>query len=188
MPLYRRVGLGVIKTLVNVGMGGLFGGDRVTDAQSGFRAYDGAAVASLASSPETIDDRMGASTDILHHAFANDFEIAEVHTTMDYDVANANTMNPVRHGLMVVSSIADTLERERPVAVLGVPGAVVVLLGLLVGFTALSTTATSGSVPFGLVVLSGVLLVVGGPALIASMVLYSLKTRVGGRRPGRGTP
>lgn len=188
VPIYRRVGLGVIKRLVNVGMGGLFGGDRVTDAQSGFRAYDGAAVASLASTPGTIDDRMGASTDILHHAFANDFGIAEVNTTIDYDVANANTMNPVRHGLMVVSSITTTLERERPVAVLGAPGALVVLLGLVGGFTALSATATTGTAPFGLVLLSALLLVVGTPSMMAAVVLHALKMRVGGQRPGHGTP
>jgi len=188
IPLYRRFGLGVIGALVNLGMGGLLGADRVSDAQSGFRAYDRDAIASLAANTDTIDDRMGASTDILSHAFANDFEIAEVPTTMEYDVANANTRNPIRHGMMVVESIATTLERERPLTVLGIPGVALALVGIAVEFRALSQTVTTATAPLGLVVLGGVLGVVGLLVSFASVLVYSFKTLIDDQGSEHGTP
>jgi glycosyltransferase involved in cell wall biosynthesis len=102
-PLYRRAGLFVVNGLTNFALGGA-SGIRVHDTQSGMRAYTGRAVASLSVDP-TIGEGMGASTDILFHARDHGYAVAEVPTTVRYDVEDASTENPVTHGLGLVFNI-----------------------------------------------------------------------------------
>jgi glycosyltransferase involved in cell wall biosynthesis len=102
-PLYRRFGLGVINLLTNVSLGTLRSG-RITDTQSGFRAYSPRALASLAED-DSIGDRMDASLDILYHVRGLDYDITEVGTTITYDVEQASSDDPISHGLELVSAI-----------------------------------------------------------------------------------
>jgi len=176
LPLYRWVGLNVINLLTNASAGAFRSDERISDTQSGFRAYSAAAVDSLAASADALDDRMGASVDILHHAHANVFAVAEVPTTIRYNVSNANTRNPVSHGLSVVNSILTTLEHQRPVTVIGVPGFLMAIVGIAVGYWTLSQFLASGSFPVALAVVSAVLVLVGVFSSFTSIVLHSLNT------------
>jgi glycosyltransferase involved in cell wall biosynthesis len=109
-PLYRRVGLGVINLLTNVSLGTLRSG-RITDTQSGFRAYSARAMASLAED-DSIGDRMDASLDILYHVRGLNYDIAEVGTTITYDVEQASSDDPLSHGLELVSAILSRTVRS----------------------------------------------------------------------------
>ncbi|HKJ59212.1 MAG TPA: glycosyltransferase family 2 protein, partial [Halobacteriales archaeon] len=122
-PIYRLVGLFVVNLLTNLSLGVVRKRSRVGDSQSGFRAYDRRAIESLAAD-ESIGDRMSASTDILYHAHHHDFAIEEVGTSIYYDVEAASSQNPLSHGLDLVNNILKTVERDRPVLTLGVPGVV----------------------------------------------------------------
>jgi glycosyltransferase involved in cell wall biosynthesis len=110
-PVYRRVGLAVINWLTNVSLG-RHGRARIADTQSGFRAYSQRAVASLAAADD-VDDRMGASLDILYHAARRDWVVTEVGTSVTYEVENANTSNPVRHGFQLLARIVRRTVRDR---------------------------------------------------------------------------
>lgn len=110
-PIYRRVGLAVINWLTNASLG-RGGRARIADTQSGFRAYSERAVASLATADD-VDDRMGASLDILYYAARRDWVVTEVGTTVTYEVENANTSNPVRHGLQLLGRIFRRTVRDR---------------------------------------------------------------------------
>jgi len=120
LPVYRRVGLGVINAMTNLSLANLTPDSWIHDTQSGFRAYDGRTVGILAESDD-LGNGMDASTDILHTAYRNDCDVREVETTIRYDVDNANSYNPVFHGLMLVSNLLRTVEREHPILLLGVP-------------------------------------------------------------------
>ena len=102
-PLYRRFGLAVINLLTNVSLGTLRSG-RISDTQSGFRAYSARAVASLAED-DSIGDRMEASLDILYHVRGLGYDVTEVGTTITYDVEQASSDDPLSHGLELVSAI-----------------------------------------------------------------------------------
>ena len=121
MPFYRRFGLAVVNGLTNLSMGVVRKRSRVRDTQSGFRAYNEQAIESLATD-SSIGDHMNASTDILYHAHQHDYEIEEVGTTINYDVDDANSHHPLSHGLVLVSNILKTVERDRPITSLGIPG------------------------------------------------------------------
>ena len=129
LPLYRRIGLWVVNTLVNMSMGR--GGSKIRDTQSGFRAYNERAIRSLAK--EQIGDHMDASIDVIHHAYRRGYQIEEVGTTIDYDVDNANSHNPFIHGFILVKSIIRKAGFERPLMVFGAPGFLVALTGLVMG-------------------------------------------------------
>lgn len=181
IPLYRRFGLAVITLLTNVSLGSFSREDRIRDTQSGFRAYDEVAVDVLSDNADAIADRMSASVDILSIASEAGLSTAEVPTTIAYDVENANTQNPVTHGLDIVNNIFKTLERKRPVTVLGIPGLLVALTGVGVGHWTVSNYITSGTVSIGLTLVAAALVLVGTLVSIVSAVQLSLKRHVGDR-------
>lgn len=173
-PTYRRAGLWVITVLTNLSFGTVRRDERIRDTQSGFRAYDATAVELVAEHADSIDDRMSASIDILSIANANDLTIEEVPTTISYDVDNASTQNPVTHGVSIVNTILKTLERNRPVAVLGVPGVLVALAGVGVGHWTLSNYVSTGTLPAEFTVLSALLILVGTLSSFFSVVRHAL--------------
>ena len=175
IPLYRRLGLWVINGLVNVSIGNIRSTTQIEDVQSGFRSYDATAVESIAQHTHLIEDQMSASTDILYLANREGFTIREVPTTIRYDVSNANTHHPVRHGFSIVRRIVSTLEWERPVTVLGVPGILLALMGIGVGYWAVSEFVTRGTAAAGSTLLSLTLLFVGSLSVLASVIQYSVK-------------
>jgi len=175
LPWYRRIGLWVVNGFFNLSMGVVRAESRIGDTQSGFRAYTPTAVRSLASD-DTISDRMGASTDILHHAHQHDYDIAEVGTTIDYDVADANNHNPVHHGFHLVRNMLRTVERERPMLALGLPGLLLTIGGLAFGNLAVHRTLVNGQLPLQLGVSAVVLTVAGIFAGFTAIILHSMNT------------
>ncbi len=155
-PLYRRFGLWVINTLTNLSLGAYRPADRLSDAQSGFRAYDRDVVRSLAAD-DTIGDCMAASLDILYHVYRNGYDVSEIGTTITYDVEHANSQSPLTQGFDLVSAILTTTARDRPLYALGVPGVVVSMVGLFAPFFLLAPVVSVGLVgAFSVVTLCGV--------------------------------
>jgi glycosyltransferase involved in cell wall biosynthesis len=178
LPLYRRFGLGVVNALTNLSLGAVRSRSRVKDTQSGFRCYSREAIESLASA-ESIGDHMGASTDILHHAHAENYDIEEVGTTVRYDVENGSEHNPLRHGLTLVSNLLTTIEQERPVLILGVPGFVLASLGIGFGYWTFSTFLNSGTFPIGLAVTSVFFTLIGVFSGFTAIILHALAQYLG---------
>jgi glycosyltransferase involved in cell wall biosynthesis len=176
-PLYRRFGLGVVNLLTNLSLGVVRPRSRVQDTQSGFRAYDRTAIESLAESTD-VGDRMSASTDILYHAHENSFAIEEVGTTITYDVESASSHNPVEHGLTLVKNILYTIERKRPVTVLGVPGFLSALLGVGFAYWTISNFLNSGTFSVSLALISSVFVLIGIFASFTGIILHALNTQV----------
>jgi len=104
MPLYRRFGLAVVNLLANASMRLRHGSAGVSDTQSGFRAYGRDAIETIAEA-ERVGDGMDASLDILFRAVGAGYDIREVPTTIEYDVENASTHDPIGHGLTLLAAI-----------------------------------------------------------------------------------
>lgn len=142
VPTYRRFGLAIINLLTNLGLRIGYSYPSISDTQCGFRAYDAAAIESMAETSD-IGPGMGASIDILFQSASDDHDIIEVPTKIDYDVDHANTRNPIVHGLDLFKSLFLFVARDRPFRIasvgalmmLSVTGAVLVF-GLLTGLLA----------------------------------------------------
>lgn len=174
MPLYRRFGLGVVNLLTNVSLGAFTPASGVRDTQSGFRAYDREAIESLAEDG-TVGDHMNASTDILYHAHSRGYDIEEVPTTIDYTVADGSSVDPIQHGIVLVMNIVRTIERERPITLLGVPGVACVLVGFALGYWTVTDYVGSGTFPIGLAITTSVFVTVGMLAAFSAIILHSLE-------------
>jgi hypothetical protein len=174
MPLYRRVGLLVVNLLTNASLGAVSRSSRVRDTQSGFRAYDRVAIESIADD-DTIGDRMSASTDILYHAHSRGYDVEEVPTTIDYDVDDGSSVNPIQHGIVLVMNILRKVERERPITLLGLPGVGCVLVGFGFGYWTVIDYVRSGSFAVGLAITTSVFVTVGMLAAFTAIILHSLE-------------
>jgi len=95
MPRYRKFGIDVITWLFNMGSK-----VRVSDAQSGFRAYGRRVLDSI----PLAEKGMGISVEVLIKARGKGFTIQEVPISCSYH-PNSSTLNPVRHGLSVALTV-----------------------------------------------------------------------------------
>lgn len=177
VPGYRRLGLFVINVLTNVSLGASPTGSWVSDTQSGFRAFDSAAIASLAAD-DTLSENMSASTDILYHARHNGYDVAEVDTTISYEGDETSTQNPVLHGLAIVSNILRTVERERPLTFVGLPGVAAVFIGLGTGYWAVANYVQTGTFPTGVVLFCIFSTFLGALLSFTGVILHSIQTHL----------
>ena len=175
LPLYRYFGVSIVNILTNLSMGVVRSESRVGDTQSGFRTYSTEAIETL-SGDETIGSGMNASTDILYHAHQHDYDIEEIGTTIDYEVEDASTHNPVAHGFSLVKNILRTVERERPIMVLGMPGFLSAFIGLGFGYWTFSNYISTETFPLGLAITSAFFGLAGIFAGFTSIILHSLNS------------
>lgn len=176
-PLYRRFGLGVVNVLTNLSLGVVRPRSWISDTQSGFRLYSRRAIESLAEDDD-IGCAMSASTDILYHAHHNNFTIEEVGVDIKYDVDDANNIHPISHGIALVMNILRTVEQDRPMTVLGIPGILSVFVGLGFGYWTATIYLANGIFPLGLAVTSIFFGLAGIFAVFTAIILHSLNTHM----------
>lgn len=92
VPLYRKFGINVITFLCNIG-----NKVKVSDAQSGFRAYSWKAIQAIG---DLKDQDMAISVELLIKAHRKRLSIVEVPVSVKYH-AESSTQNPIKHGLSV---------------------------------------------------------------------------------------
>ncbi|MFX0135399.1 MAG: glycosyltransferase family 2 protein [Candidatus Hodarchaeota archaeon] len=103
----------------------------VTDAQSGFRAFNRKALESLV----LTEEGMGISTEILLKAGENGLKVAEVPVNISYS-EGSSTHNPVFHGVDVVLNTIKHISMRRPLLFYGLPG--LVSMGIAAVFWAIT--------------------------------------------------
>lgn len=120
IPEYRKIGIKALTKVTNVSMH-----EKLTDSQSGFRAYNKKVLSEITPS----DSGMGVSTEILIKASRNKFRIVEVPITVLYE-GETSTYNPVSHGTSVLLSTLKFTSIEHPLKFYGIPGMVLLGVGL----------------------------------------------------------
>ena len=122
VPLYRRFGIKLLTRLSNGN-----GKHELLDGQSGFRAYNRKALQNL----RPKENGMGVSAEIMIQAGKKGLKVTEVPINVNYNGLDTSTHNPVRHGLSVMATVLKLVVEERPLFYLGIPGAIMFLIGLL---------------------------------------------------------
>ncbi|MEM3063158.1 MAG: glycosyltransferase family 2 protein [Nitrososphaerota archaeon] len=120
VPEYRKFGIKAITKLTNVSIK-----EKLTDSQSGFRAYNKRALNEITPS----DHGMGVSTELLIKAGNKDFRIVEVPITISYN-GETSTHNPLSHGVSVILSTMKFISIEHPLKFYGIPGIILLGVGL----------------------------------------------------------
>ncbi len=172
IPMYRRFGIKVLtwlstnRVVITMPDGSV---KKITDGQSGFRAFSRKAL-------EKIDLRepgMGASAEILMEAKSSKLKIQEVPITVSYE-GKTSSERPLTHGLGVIGSMIRYVETKHSLLSFGVPGLAAFLLGIYMGIRTVLIYNDIGYWPIGHV-FATVLLFFGGMAAgMTGLILHAI--------------
>lgn len=165
IPAYRIVGMKVLDTATNIA-----GNIDVSDSQSGFRAYGRRAIEKI----KVSGNGMAAGSEILLQIQDNGLNVAEVPIKVRYDIGKTSSQNAFSHGISVLNSIIGILSYRRPLITFGVPGFVLVVIGLVTGSWAFATYHLSNKLPFGPTIVSALFLMLGLLLVTSGLILNSL--------------
>jgi len=179
MPFYRRIGVKFITRLVN---GSAKNG--VSDAQSGFRAYGRRALDVLS----VVEDGMGASVEILLDAGKHDLKICEVSSSCKYDNGDGvktSTHNPIGQLGDVVMSIVRHVVEDKPLTILGIPGTLCLIAGVLFGVWMLQLYSVNHQIVTNIALASLAFTLIGLFAVFTAVTLYAISRIVQRTKNGK---
>jgi glycosyltransferase involved in cell wall biosynthesis len=165
VPRYRRYGIKAITKVTNAASY-----NHITDAQSGFRAYNKKALEKI----DLFEEGMQASTEILIRAKEKNLSIMEVPVTVNYNSINTSTHNPILHGFKVLLHIAQYVSLKRPLLFYGCPGIALLIIAALFTSNALELFSETRYVSTNLILISIGLAVVGAICLATGAIVYTL--------------
>jgi hypothetical protein len=138
---------------------------KITDSQSGFRAYNKKAIQEIIPS----DNGMGVSTEILIKANKKSLRVIEVPIIILYE-GKTSTHNPMSHGISVMLSTMKFISIEHPLKFYGIPGLIFLLTGFIFIIWAIQVYAE-----YNLIITNITLVgIVAMMFLMTSIILYSL--------------
>jgi hypothetical protein len=163
-PSYRRVGQTVLDRVTNISSG-----LKVTDSQSGFRAF----------TASTIDifrfkaQGMAIESEMLSDAGKADLRIKEVDIGVRYDV-DCSTISPLRHGFEVFINVLKDMHFNWPFFCFTIPGMSLGLVGIYIGTRFLQTIAMDGGLHFFPTILTVLFVFLGGFMTLTGILLHTL--------------
>ena len=164
IPKYRKIGIKTITNIANVGAE-----TKLTDSQSGFRAYHKRVFPKILPS----DQGMGVSTEILIKAAKNEYRIKEVPIIILYP-ENSSTHHPVSHGVSVMLSTMKFISIEHPLKFYGIPGLVFFAIGLSFVIWVVQIFSETGSVLTNIALIGFGSTIFGTMLGMTAIMLYSL--------------
>jgi glycosyltransferase involved in cell wall biosynthesis len=168
MPLYRQFGVKVITKLVN---GSAKNG--VSDAQSGFRAYNSRAIDCLS----LTEMGMGASIELLLELKKFNLKFCEVPISCKYNDSagvKTSTEHPLTHGIGLLMSIVKLVVEERPLLFVGIPGIICLALGTFFGGWMVNMYFGSGHIATNIALASIAFVFIGFFMLSTAITLYAI--------------
>ncbi len=172
VPNYRKIGIKVITQVTNASIR-----KKLTDSQSGFRAYNGQVLSQISPS----DMGMGISTEILIKSSSKGLRITEVPITILYS-GNTSTHNPVSHGTSVLFSTIKFTSIEHPLKFYGIPSVIFLIIGVIFTTLAVQYYIDVGRLNSNLTLIGGGTVLIGIIFFICAVLLYSLVSVVREKR------
>ena len=172
VPNYRKIGIKVITKITNASIK-----KKLTDSQSGFRAYNKQVLSQISPS----DIGMGISTEILIKSSSKGLRIMEVPITILYS-GDTSTHNPVSHGTSVLLSTIKFTSIEHPLKFYGIPSVIFLIIGGIFTTLAIQYYIDVGRLNSNLTLIGGSTVLIGIIFLICAILLYSLVSVVREKR------
>ena len=166
IPGYRKIGIDIITKVTNSGLK-----EKITDSQSGFRAYSKQLITKLDTS--YMETGMGISTEILIKTSSLNFKIAEVPIIVIYE-GDTSTSNPISHGTSVLFSTIKYTSIEHPLKFYGIPSVILFTIGLFLTYYSVEYYADIGRLNTNLTLVSAGVMLTAIVLSIAGILLYSL--------------
>ena len=174
LPSYRKAGIKIITSTINSATD-----LKVTDAQSGFRAYSKTAIDLI----HPTESGMSVSTEILLKISNNGLSMAEVPITVSY-TGDTSTEHPVTHGSHVIGTTLKYVSIKHPMYFYGIPGILLFISGLIMGVSFLDgyLDPVAPKVLYGLILGSIISILLGSMLIITSILLFSMANLIRGSR------
>lgn len=163
-PLYRRLGQRVLTATTNMGSG-----CKVSDSQSGFRAFSSRALKVLNLS----ESGMAASSEMLFAMGKSGLRTVEV--SIDVSYTHKAKRSPIGHGMSVLSRLVVLISIQQPLLLLGLPGLALLVGGLVLGTRVLAIYGATRELATGNALVAVLLSLAGLLALVASVMLQAMK-------------
>jgi glycosyltransferase involved in cell wall biosynthesis len=140
------------------------------DAQSGFRAYSKRAVERL----DIDEPGMGAEALVLKSASALGLRIKQVPISIKYLGRTDHSLNPISHFGDVLLAIIKAVVLKRPVRSLGIPGVLLLVVGVYWWIRILDIYNATREFAIGNALVASVVLLAGFFMVISAMVLIAI--------------
>ncbi len=163
-PKFRKTGIKIITAATNID-----GKLKLTDAQSGFRAYSKNAVQLI----HPTEYGMSASTEILSKVVNKGLKIVEVPIVISYDSTDSKS-KAIPHGIAVLMNVLKYMSIKHPIASYGLPGVVLLIVGSILGFQFFDVYFNQSVVLIGTLLGSVITFLAGTILLTTSIILFSM--------------
>ncbi|RPI97798.1 MAG: glycosyltransferase family 2 protein [Chloroflexi bacterium] len=165
IPRWRVMGQHALTVATN-----LASGVTLTDSQSGFRALSRRALDTVAFRPKggfSIESEMQFL--VQQHRLT----VKEVPVRMTYE--EASKRNPFGHGFQVLNGIIALVSQHRPLFFFGVPGLIILIMGIVLGLIVVDRYNTYQNLAVGYALISILLDIIGIQMLFTGIVLHSIR-------------
>ena len=163
-PFYRRVGQRVLNIATNIGSG-----QKVSDSQSGFRAYSAKALDKL----HLAETGMSVSSEIQFMISKGGLRVAEVPIGVSY--TEKAKRNPIEHGMSVLSRVLVLFSLKHPLLLFGLPGSLLSISGIILGLQVIAVFSDTGKIAIGTALATIILALSGLLMLFTSLMLQAMK-------------
>ncbi|QLH09712.1 glycosyltransferase family 2 protein [Candidatus Nitrosotenuis sp. DW1] len=164
VPEYRKFGIKAITKLTNLSLN-----EKITDSQSGFRAYSKKVLEEIMPS----EYGMGVSTEILIKASKQNFRITEIPITILYG-KDSSTHNALSHGASVFMSTIKFTSIEHPLKFYGVPGVIFLIIGLSFSLWAIDEYTKYKELITNVTLIAIGSVIIGAILTVTAIILYSM--------------
>jgi glycosyltransferase involved in cell wall biosynthesis len=166
-PRYRRIGKKVISRSTR-----LASKANIFDSESGFRALSPKAINEL----ELKENGFAVESEMITLAADRNLKITEVPISNIY-TKDGSTLNPIRHGIEVLSRIIVMISQRRPLFFFGLAGGILLVAGLITGFRVLHILTTTREYAIGHTILTTLLIIAGILSIFTGIILNALSRR-----------
>ena len=166
-PRYRRIGQKVLLRSTR-----LASKTNISDSESGFRALSPKAINEL----ELKETGFAIESEMITRAADKNLKITEVPISNIY-TTDGSTLNPIRHGIEVLSRVIAMISQRRPLFFFGLAGGLLLLAGLITGIRVLDIAATKGDLAIGSTILTTLLIIAGISSIFTGIILNALSRR-----------
>lgn len=169
MPRHRWAGARMLDFVTHVKIG-----NRLIDAQSGFRAYSRKAIETLVAS----EFGMGADSELIMKADRAGMRIVEIPITAAYSGLDSSTHNPLLHALDVFFGVLKFISIRHPLLFYGVFAIVALTNAFYYGFQTFDYYQRWGRVVTNIALISIASGILGFLALFTGLILFTMITVV----------
>ena len=166
-PRYRRIGQKVLLSSTQ-----LASKTNISDSESGFRALSLKAINEL----DLKEKGFAIESEMITRAADKNLKITEVPISNIYTM-DGSTLNPIRHGIEVLSRVIAMISQRRPLFFFGLAGGVLLLAGLITGIRVLNIASTKGDLAIGSTIMTTLLIIAGISSIFTGIILNALSRR-----------